>query len=193
MANKILLATSTLGTFNTIVKSFQSPNIGGVEFKALLKEEYKEEIQVTENPIENGSNINDHIIIMGARIVLSIGESDTNNILDSSIVRTVGSLVGVNSDKRTSVTYGQLLDLQKRGQLFEYEGNLKTYKNMILLKVGTMQDKDYNKAFLGDIEMQEVLIVGGEDLSIKTSKPNGLAKIKNEGLKIASEIKDKVF
>lgn len=126
-------------------------SVGGLVFDATLREAHTLEIEVTDNPIETGSEVSDHMFVKPKRLTLAAVVSDVN-------------LHPTNSDlyqgpSRSQAAFQLLESLQESGEPFNIQTGLKLYTNMMCLVVRAEQDKDSDGALLFEADFKEADIV----------------------------------
>lgn len=112
-----------------------SPRIGPVPLDVVLVEDHTAEIEITSNPIETGSEVNDHAYIMPKRVTLEI------------------------ADSKGAAAYAALVRFQESRVPFTLITGLSMYKNMLVKKINPKRDSKDAYIFRGKIDLQEVIIV----------------------------------
>ena len=145
---------------------FKQPNIlgdlgaGAIEFDVVVSEGATASATATKNPVEAGADTTDHIRIEPMTFSLSGIVSDT----------PIQYLAGLQSgsfltgNKQSQTAWDKLLELQSLRQPFTLTQGLKTYENVIITKLGTTQDASSAMALSFTAEMQEIILVGIEEL-----------------------------
>ena len=129
--------------------------IGDIELDVIINEGATASARITKNPVENGADINDHIIIDPMAFTMVGVKSDAGaNLIESLTAASIPS----------KETWEQLLALQASRIPFELVTNLKTYPNVFISSISESQDKDTSKALFFSATMAEVVLVGEEVL-----------------------------
>lgn len=124
---------------------------------------------VTENPVENGADVNDHIIIQPLTFTVQGVVSDISSTLITSIKRTFTAIRNfpeslTKSTSRSKEAWEALLELQASKTPFTLVQGLKTYENVIIISLNETQDKDTSRALFFTATMREIIFVGSEIL-----------------------------
>jgi Dit-like tail protein len=133
--------------------------IGGLVFDATFSEEHEIEAEVTENPVETGVSVADHMFMLPIRLNISAGVSDITLHPNASDQFTGGS-------SRSRKAYDLLTALQATFEPFSVQTGLKLYQNMVCKKVTPRQDKDSNFAFIFDAILREVIMVSTQAVTV---------------------------
>lgn len=112
-----------------------SPIIGPVPLDVVLSEDHTAEIEITSNPIENGSEVNDHAYIMPKKVTLEI------------------------ADSKGALAYKALVAFQETRVPFTLVTGLDVYTNMLVKRINPKRDRKSSQIFTGSIDLQEVIIV----------------------------------
>jgi Dit-like phage tail protein len=136
--------------------------IGEIELDVIVNESVQTNSTITSNPVENGSDVNDHIIINPMTYSISGIVSNTK----------VGFLGGLNTlESFTSDTtpsqdaWEDLLELQADRIPFTLVTNLKSYDNVVIENLATSQDKDSSNSLNFTANLREIIFVGSQVLS----------------------------
>ena len=157
-------------------------NIGGIILDAVITESESNTVQVTSSPIENGSQINDHVIdtptLYRMEGIVSDTESggvdaDTDasslakNFVDNAISSAAGNTFNPISggNKRSQEAYRKLLDLLNKKDRFDVVTGLRAIKNVVLTRLEPVKDKSTANALYFRAEMEQIIIVNTEDVS----------------------------
>lgn len=132
--------------------------ISTVEIDAVINEGASASVRLTENPVENGANMNDHVIIEPKTFFVSGVVSNISSTFIGQIGNVVSSL-GKDQTKAQEA-WDALLELQAERQPFDLVQGLKTYPNVILLSIAEAQDKDTSNALFFNATMKEVIFPG---------------------------------
>ena len=173
--------------------------LAGIVIDATIREEHQTEAISTENPVEDGADVTDHVRLKNAQLTIDGVISDTplgyaiiGNI--QNVVRTVSTLFGKSA--RSVDAYNDLLELQKSRQPFTVTTGLKRYKNMILSSLSVPRDYSTGRAIHFTAVFKEIRIVASKSgaLSLSSSVADAGSKTKDLGNKItpAAEAGNKV-
>ncbi|HCU24079.1 MAG TPA: hypothetical protein DF383_03600 [Deltaproteobacteria bacterium] len=140
--------------------------IGGITIDASIEEDHTLTCDITENPVESGANITDHVHLKPAELNIQGVISDTPldfNLFNLPLVGTVTSLIarfqGQKNLSRSIEGYNKLVELRKNREPFEVVTGLKVYKNMILTELKVQRNASNGKALHFEAQIKEIRIV----------------------------------
>ena len=128
--------------------------IGSIELDVILSEGAAATARITKNPVENGADINDHIIIDPMTFTMQGVVSDIKINIAASV------LTFAQSNIPSREAWEQLLELQASRIPFELVTNLKTYPNIVIQSITEVQDKDTSNALFFSATLTEIILVG---------------------------------
>lgn len=146
-------------------------------FDAVLRESHESEVSVTENPIEGGSPVHDHIILLPKRLELDIRVSDIPLDLSPSVFSTIGG-------RRSVTAFEMLVNLQESREVFTVLTGLKRYPNMILKRINPVQDASTSEVLDFTASLQQVRIVNTQIVDVpprRAGKTSRQAPKKTDG------------
>lgn len=122
--------------------------IGEIEIDVIVNESATATATVTKNPVENGADINDHIIIEPMTF----------------------SATGVVSNNRTffldrtksQVTWSDLLNLQATREPFTLIQGLESYDNVVIQSLTESQNKDTSNGLFFSASLTQIIIPGSD-------------------------------
>lgn len=133
-----------------------------VELDVIISEGVSTSSTITQNPVEQGADVSDHIIINPLSFAMSGIVSDTP-------VKFLGGLssgLSLLSGETPSVkAWDKLLQLQASREPFTLVTNLKEYDNVVIETLSTTQDKDTSKMLNFSATMKEIILVGTQEIS----------------------------
>jgi hypothetical protein len=112
-----------------------------VEFDASVSEAHNDEVEVTEHPVEDGSDVADHIRKLPNVITIEGLITNTPIIFLASIQAespVIGDLKPTHD--RVETGYAKLREFQDAGILVDVITSLRQYTDMVLLTVGVQRD-----------------------------------------------------
>jgi hypothetical protein len=115
-----------------------------------IEEVHRDEVAITDHPVEQGAAISDHAFKMPAELIIRYGWSESRDILD--IIQD-GGLVSVDD------VYRQLLDMQEQRQPFDVITKRRAYKNMLIRSLQVVTDQKTNNILMVQAALRQVLIV----------------------------------
>lgn len=132
--------------------------ISTIELDIIISESATATAKVTENPVEFGSNINDHIIIEPMTFSTQGVVSDISSSIIGQFTRTPTVFNRGNSKSREA--WEALLELHASRQPFSLVQGLREYQNVVILSINERQDKDTSKGLFFNATMREIIVVG---------------------------------
>lgn len=135
-------------------------------FDAVLRESHESEARLTENPIEGGSPIHDHIILLPKRLEIDIRVSDIQmpSSEGTSPFNTIGG-------RRSVTAFDMLVNLQESKAIFTVVTGLKRYPNMVLLKINPVQDASTSEVLDFTASLQQANIRNTQIVDVPPRKP----------------------
>lgn len=134
--------------------------INTVELDIIISEGAVATARVTENPVEYGANVNDHIIIEPMTFTVS-GVVSNISSKTSDAIDTLSTVFSQFTSKAREV-WEDLLKLQIDRTPFTLVQGLKEYTNVIILSLSEQQDKDTANGLFFNATMKEIIFVGSE-------------------------------
>lgn len=134
--------------------------ISTVELDVIISESASASVRVTENPIEYGANVNDHIITEPMTFT-------TSGIVSNISSSTIGQFTRVptvfsRGTSKAKEAWEALLELQADKTPFTLVQGLKEYPNIIILSLSEDQDKDTANGLFFTATMKEIIFVGAQ-------------------------------
>lgn len=115
--------------------SSKKPEIGRVIPDASLTENHSVEVDVSAEPIEDGSTATDHIQVQQRQLTLTVGVTTHTDTLIPNI-----------SSVRHITLYRDLQQMAKTGEIFTAVTSLERYSNCVLTLVGTQRSAENTNA-----------------------------------------------
>lgn len=155
----------------------KSPNIGGLEFDAVLEGITSKSITLTEYPVEFGANVNDHRIINPDRYLmtgaisntpLGFGLNDIGAIGVGAVATAIGGVAGglVSSvasyllagddSTRAATAWEALSDLLYTAEKFEIDTGLEILSDMVLIRLDTRRDPETEDGVIFQAEIRKL-------------------------------------
>jgi len=131
-----------------------------IELDIIINESASSTVRVTENPVEFGANVNDHII-KEASTFTTVGV--VSNISSSTIgqFKRVPTVFSKGTSKAKEA-WEALLELQANKTVFDLKQGLREYKNVTILTLTENQDKDTANGLFFTATMKEIIFVGAQ-------------------------------
>ena len=146
----------------TIAKLFFTKGnfISTVELDIIISEGAVATARLTENPVENGANTNDHIIIEPMTFTTEGVVSNISSGFIGQFTTLINRFSG--NDSKAKDAWEALLELQVSRVPFTLVQGLKEYRNVVILSLAENQDKDTANGLFFTATMKELIFVGAE-------------------------------
>ena len=142
--------------------------IGGIKIDGVITESTRRSAIVSSNPIENGSNISDHVIKEPMRYSMTgiitntpIG-SDAATQLFGSVVDVVTGIFGKSEQggiSRSRQAYQNLVELLEAGELISVDTGLRSYDNLIFESISVDANKETSNGISFSASFVQAIIV----------------------------------
>lgn len=120
-------------------------NIGGIQANVTIEEAHRDDIEITQHPVEQNSPISDHAFVLPAEVTIKIAFSNSNP--------------AANRDPHYCIaTYDKLRALQKSLQLFTIVTGKRTYQNMLVRSLAVTTDETTENALFAVAICREVIL-----------------------------------
>jgi hypothetical protein len=126
----------------------------------VVREVGRDELVITEHPVERGAAISDHAFVRPVEIEMTCGWSDS----------TAGYVGYIDE------VYAELIALQKEREPFDVTSGKRTYENMLLAQVLQQTDERSENILMVTARFREVLIVSTETTSAPNSAQSNPSK-----------------
>jgi len=126
-------------------------SIGDIELDAVLNEEHEFPARVTRNPVEDGSEFTDNIVVLPVRLSMTARVSDASMI---PLLPTFGS--------KSIDAYNALAELQSNKELVEVGTGIRVYQNMYIESMTVPRTGADGSSLRFELTMSELLIVGSD-------------------------------
>jgi hypothetical protein len=117
-------------------------SIGGIKADVTVEEDERDEVTVTEHPVEQGAPIADHAFKRQEEVTIQAGWSSTKS----------GDL-----SAETGI-YGMLLNWQASFQLFDLYTGKRRHKNMLITSLAVSTDSHKEYSLMATIACREVIL-----------------------------------
>ncbi len=147
--------------------------ISTVELDIIISESATATIRVTENPVEHGANVNDHIIVEPRTFT-------TNGVVSNISSSVIGQFARVpavfsQSTSKSKEAWEALLELQINRTPFTLIQGLKKYDNVVILSLTESQDKDTANGLFFTANMKEIVFVGAKTITAEQFNDSSIA------------------
>lgn len=160
--------------------SKQAPNIGGLEFDAVLESFTSKSITLTEYPVEFGANVNMHRIINPDRYLMTgaisntplgfglndigmigigLGASAIGGIAGGLISSVAAYLLAGDESTRASAAWSALTDLMTTSEPFEIDTGIEVLSDMVVVRLDAHRDPENEDGLIFQAELRKLNIV----------------------------------
>ena len=136
--------------------------IGEIELDVIISETANTSSTVTSNPVENGSDVNDNIIINPMTFSM-IGIVSDTKVAPLGGLNTLESFASESTPSKD--VWEDLLELQANKIPFTLVTNLKAYDNVVIENLTETQDKETSNSLHFTANLKEFIFVGSEVLT----------------------------
>lgn len=150
-------------------------DFGNIDLDANLQETHDWSNDVTQNPVENGSDITDHVIENPDRITIRgfISDSPLRGIVGNTVA-IINALSGEQSGQRTKETFDLLEKLSKLKLPVIVTTKYKIYTDMIMTNVSIPRDRSTGEGLEFVAEFISIRTVGTQTVDV----PDGISEKK---------------
>jgi hypothetical protein len=168
------------------IPSFPLPAL--IEFDASVSETYTDETEVMGFPVEDGSEISDHIRKLPVSIEINGVISNTPIVFLASVQANLPKSSPIVQDlkptlDRVETGYAQLRAFQDAGILVDVVTGLRSYWNMALTSISVSRDANTGNILNSTLTLREVKIAQAMSIDLPTPQDKGNEKKKNKGKK----------
>jgi hypothetical protein len=167
-----------------------------VEADVIFSYNYKTNVKLTENPVENGVVVNDHRIIMPSIVTMDVGVNNIVGLADIASNQDIGTLIQAakififgnrfDAQSRIAAKYTDLLIAQYNGDAFNLVTPLGTFKDMLIIDIDSTQDPDSISVFRGRITYRQLISFSTSTTSKSLS--SGLSPLVKNGIKTPTSL-----
>lgn len=141
------VAVGALGQLSSVLLRPRT-SIGYIIPQVFIGSEGRDELTITDHPIETGAPVSDHAYKQPATLNMTVGWGAGGNLFDFS-----GTTNSVDD------AYAALLDLQNLREPFTVTTAKRIYPNMMIASLGCTTNKETQNVIIIDVGLREVLIV----------------------------------
>lgn len=166
------IGMAALGALDTILLR-AGRNIAGIIPDCTIEERHKDELEITQSPVEQGAPIADHAFKKPAELLMRVAWSDSRSIPNLITAAQGGTLSITVKD-----IYQQLLTLQYPSdptllQPFSIVTGKRTYDDMLLKSLQVITNHDSENSLMVEALFQQVIIVSTQ---VATASSLGLVE-----------------
>lgn len=133
---------------------------GVIEFDVTVSESATAKARATKNPVENGADITDHVIIEP----MTFGVSGIVSNTPVKYLAGIQSGTFLTGNRPAKTAWDKLLELQASREPFVLAQGLKSYSNIIITGLSTTTDATTGGSLFFSAEMEEIILVGTQEL-----------------------------
>lgn len=137
-----------------------SRQIGTLIPDVVVREAQRDEMVITDHPVEIGAAISDHAFLRPVEVEMQIGWSDST-----------GGYVGYARD-----AYDELVSLQRQREPFTLTTGSRRYSNMLISSISLQKDEKTENISAITVRLREVIIVSTQTTSAPKSSQANPAK-----------------
>jgi hypothetical protein len=157
---------------------------------ATVEESHEDELEMTDQPVEQGAAITDHAYVLPSRLTVVCGWSDSPN--NSSLLNSVtgfaasqspiaSALLGAinladgvlnlvnGSQSAVQAAYDTLLSSWRARTLFDVYTGKRVYQNMLIKGLATTTTKEFENAMLIRIVFRQILMAQTQTVTVPDS------------------------
>jgi len=132
--------------------------IDEIELDVIITESAATASQITKNPIQNGADSTDHIILQPMTFTIQ-------GVVSNASASSIGQFSrNVFTPRKDQEVWDELLELQASKIIFTLIQGLKTYPSVQILSLSESQDKDTYSSLFFSATLQEIIIPGSVGL-----------------------------
>ncbi|WP_187273274.1 phage baseplate protein [Methylobacterium sp. WL19] len=140
---------SLLGELTYALISSASRDIGGIMPDVVVEEMHRDELIITDHPVETGAAITDHAFKRPSEVEMRCGFSNSS----------------AGSEGYVQEVYQEFLALQASRQPFNVSTGKRSYRNMLIRGLAVTTDPKSEKALNVVVALREILIVSTQRTS----------------------------
>lgn len=161
----LITAAAQLGLEAILVRPKRA--IGPFEAQVTLREVHTDELEITDQPVEEGSLVTDHAFKRPSEVVIECAWSNSPQRLGllsglagavTGTVQGVNAIVTGNSLDQVRDVYQKLLDLQATRERFDVFTGKRVYKDMLIKSLRTDTDKESANILRVTVHLRQIII-----------------------------------
>lgn len=142
------------------------PNTQTTQFDIMPSFAYKQSVKITQNPVEQGVNINDHRIQQPTELQIKVGTSniidpftaaselDAGSVIQAIALQIVGNRI---ANGRIQATYAQLRNAMMNSEPFDIDTPMGLMQNYVITAIENENNDESITTFEGLLTLQEIL------------------------------------
>lgn len=181
------LANPPIETVGSLLLS-GNRSIMGLFADVVIEEQHTDELNITDHPVEKGSNISDHAYLAPPEVTMELGWSESAGRLNSLLGNGfIGS--ALNSISLVAIYQG-LLALQGNKTLLVVSTGKRLYKDMLIKSLSVTTDADTENCLMVKVTFRKVFIATTQDAMVlveQQKEPEKTAPVQEGGTKQAEK------
>ena len=177
LGNEASTVSAQLGFAFTGLAFFNVRNIGGFIADVTLSERHRDQMVITNHPVEQGTTISDHAFKLPIQLVINVGYSNSSirsigtvaigAVTTISNVLGSGSLSAINPGDFNYVKqqYQNFLTLQQNAIPFSVTTGKRQFNNMLIEYISEQTDEKSENSLFLEIGLKEVIIVSSQSVT----------------------------
>ena len=161
-----------------------------LRFDASISENHLSELDVTEHPVETGSDITDHLRVRPTTLDMTIIMS--NRPIEILATQKPLGIKGGSSLERAEDAFREMLRWQSEGLLLTVVTTLRTYENMVLQRIAPTRDAPSGKILRAALSFREIVTTETQVVDAPDTERPQDRKRKNKGRKPKQAAKTEV-
>lgn len=153
------------------ISTFIGTIFGDISFDSVLSEDIQSAATITDNPIETGAAISDHMFVnpTKATIIVTVSNFVLNRAssVNSDIVMASGKLGESSKGSRAQAAFLALLDIQGSAKPFDVVCGWMTITNCVIENVSAPRDVNSSGTLECTVAIRKIVVA-----SVETSKIN---------------------
>lgn len=143
----------------------QNRSIAGIIPDVTIEETHRDELTITEHPVEQGANVADHAFKQPAEIIARYGWTNSSATLASGVAGLLGNTGGSGPD--VAEVYQTLLTLQESRQPFDVITGKRIYSNMLIRSLQVHTDASTENCLMVTAVMRQIILVDTQTTTLK--------------------------
>lgn len=126
---------------------------------AVLEESHRDQLQLSDHPVQYGAVISDHSFRLPSEVVLTYGFSLSATTISGALTGFASLITGeiFSGNNKLNAIYAALLALQKNRVVFDVYTGRRYYPSMMLKDIALVTDKDTENAMIVRATCREIL------------------------------------
>ncbi len=159
-------------------------SIGTLVAMITVSEKHEDDVEITEHPVEIGTQIADHAYLLPSSVTIQCGwsASPASTLVGDLFNKVTGAPANTLSSPRE--VYQKLLDMRAKFELLTVLTGKRTYKNMLIKSLQVVTDRDSENTLIVTAVLREIVMVSTQTAILPAStqaQPASTAATLNTG------------